>query len=181
MKIHLSFSLAVFAGLLAAGEFRIDLVSMKDNVNLEIRDPSGKFKIIDSPWYKEKRKQSIEIRGETTEEWRSCSFTFVPDKDGKVRLRVRAPYVKPGTPPKVCAYDNIKVEGAELKNGSFEEKTLSSGWIPGWGTKDGLMTGDADDGNSYIRCTYAKSIGQDLVCKAGVPVKVSFMAKNAMW
>ena len=59
--MKLALMLAAIAGttILAAGEFRIDLISMKSNIDLEIRETSGKFKIIDSPWYKEKRKQSV--------------------------------------------------------------------------------------------------------------------------
>lgn len=104
-----------------------------------------------------------------------------PGKSGKVVLRVNAPYVKPGEKPKVCAYDNFKVKGAELKNGGFEEKVPAHGWIPGWGTKDGLMTGDAPEGKFYMHATNRKSIGQTLNCRENVPVTVSFMAKNAVW
>lgn len=143
MKLALVLATVAGTTILAAGEFRIDLISMKSNIDLEIRETSGKFKIIDSPWYKEKRKQSIEIRGETFDQWKTYSITFVPEKSGEVFLKVNAPYVKPGEKPKVCAYDNFKVKGAELKNGGFEEKVPAHGWIPGWGTKDGLMTGDA--------------------------------------
>ena len=181
MKLALMLAAVAGTTILAAGEFRIDLISIKSNIDLEIRETSGKFKIIDSPWYKEKRKQSIEIRGETFDQWKTYSITFVPEKSGKVVLRVNAPYVKPGEKPKVCAYDNFKVKGAELKNGGFEEKVPAHGWIPGWGTKDGLMTGDAPEGKFYMHATNRKSIGQTLNCRENVPVTVSFMAKNAVW
>lgn len=181
MKFCLKLFFLMMAGLLYAGEFRMDLVSMKSDIDLEIQKTSGKFTVIDSPWYKEKRKQSIEIRGMTVDEWKPYSFTFLPKKNGNVSLIVRAPYVKPGTTPKVCAYDNIKAEGAELKNSSFEDKIPAHGWIPGWNTKDGLMTGDAADGKCYMRASYSKGFWQNLVVKEGVPVTISFMAKNAMW
>lgn len=177
------FGLAAFlsAAILFAGEFRIDLVSLKSDIDLEIQKTSEKFKIIDSPWYKEKRNQSIEIRGETSDQWKTYSITFLPKKSGNVNVRICAPYVKPGETPKVCAYDNIRAEGAELKNGGFEEKVPAHGWIPAWGTKDGLMTGDAAEGKYYIRCTYRKAILQSLLCKEGVPVTITFMAKNVVW
>lgn len=168
-------------GILSAGEFRMDLISLKSGVDLEMGKTSGAFRIIDSPWYGEKRKQSIEIRGETSDRWQSYSFTFVPRKSGIVTLRISAPYVKAGAKPKVCAYDNIRAEGAELKNGGFEEKVPAHGWIPGWGTKDALMTGDAAEGNCYMRCAYRKAVVQNLTCREGVPVTISFQAKNAVW
>ena len=181
MKFILGLAAVFSAGILFAGEFRIDLISLKSNIDLEIQKTSEKFKIIDSPWYKEKRKQSIQLRGETSDQWKACSFTFVPKKSGEVILRISAPYVKPGETPKVCAYDNFKAEGAELKNGGFEEKVPAHGWIPGWGTKDGLMTGDAAEGKFYMRAAYRKAVVQSLTCKEGVPVTISFMAKNAVW
>lgn len=181
MKFILGLAAVFSAGILFAGEFRIDLISLKSNIDLDIQKTSEKFKIIDSPWYKEKRKQSIEIRGETSDQWKSYSFTFMPKKSGVVILRVSAPYVKPGATPKVCAYDNFKAEGADLKNGGFEEKVPAHGWIPAWGTKNGLMTGDAAEGKFYIRCAYREAIGQQLLCKEGVPVTITFMAKNAVW
>lgn len=56
MKKTLSFALALCAGMLAAGELRIDLDSMKSGVNLEIKKTSpANFIVIDSPWYKENR------------------------------------------------------------------------------------------------------------------------------
>lgn len=181
MKLFLVLSYVLACGFLAAGEFRMDLISLKSNIDLEIRKTSEKFKVIDSPWYKEKRRQSIEIRGETSDQWKAFSFTFVPKKSGEVILRVSAPYVKPGQTPKVCAYDDFKIEGAELKNGGFEEKVPAHGWIPGWGTKDGLMTGDAAEGNFYMRAAYRKAVTQTLNCREGVPVTISFQAKNAVW
>ena len=61
MKKTLSFALALCAGMLAAGELRIDLDSMKSGVNLEIKKTSpSNFIVIDSPWYKEKQKQYVE-------------------------------------------------------------------------------------------------------------------------
>ena len=75
----------------------------------------------------------------------------------------------------------VKIEGAELKNGGFEEKVPAHGWIPGWGTKDGLMTGDAAEGNFYMRAAYQKAVTQTLNCREGVPVTISFQAKNAVW
>lgn len=80
MKFILGLAAVFSAGILFAGEFRIDLISLKSNIDLDIQKTSEKFKIIDSPWYKEKRKQSIEIRGETSDQWKSYSITFLPKK-----------------------------------------------------------------------------------------------------
>ena len=49
MKLFLVLSYVLACGFLAAGEFRMDLISLKSNIDLEIRKTSEKFKVIDSP------------------------------------------------------------------------------------------------------------------------------------
>lgn len=99
MKKTLSFALALCAGMLAAGELRIDLDSMKSGVNLEIKKTSpANFIVIDSPWYKEKQKQRFELRCETFDEWKPYSFTFVPAEDGIVTMLVMSKYHKKAKP-----------------------------------------------------------------------------------
>ena len=181
MKLCSALVFMVSAFLLSAGEFRIDLVSRKSDIDLEIQKTSGNFKVINSPWLKDKRNQSIEIRGETIDEWKLFSFTFLPSKSGNVIFRIRGPYVKQGMYPKVCAYDHFKAKGTKIKNGSFEEDVPSHGWVPGWNTRNSLMTGDAADGSCYMLACYSKGCMQNLAVKAGVPVTISFMAKNAIW
>lgn len=174
-------ALLLGAGLLA-GEWRIDLDSRKSGVDLEIKETSPKnFTILDSPWYKEKQKQRIELRCESFDEWKPCSFTFVPNKDGVVKLCVMSKYTKPGETPSISAYDKFEVKNAEIKNGSFEATVPNHGWIPGWNTQAGLMKGGAADGEYYMTASFKRGCSQELNVKAGVPVTVSFMVKNATW
>lgn len=182
MKKTLSFALALCAGMLAAGELRIDLDSMKSGVNLEIKETSpANFIVIDSPWYKEKQKQRFELRCETFDEWKPYSFTFVPAEDGIVTMLVMSKYHKKGETPFVSAYDKFEAQNITVRNGSFEETVPAHGWIPGWNTQSGLMKGNAADGEYYMTASYERKFCQSFNVKAGVPVTVSFMSKNAAW
>lgn len=170
MKKTLSFALALCAGMLAAGELRIDLDSMKSGVNLEIKETSpANFIVIDSPWYKEKQKQRFELRCETFDEWKPYSFTFVPAEDGIVTMLVMSKYHKKGETPFVSAYDKFEAQNITVRNGSFEETVPAHGWIPGWNTQSGLMIRQCRRRRILHDSLLRKKLLSEFQCQSGCP------------
>lgn len=96
-------------------------------------------------------------------------------------MLVMSKYHKKGETPFVSAYDKFEAQNITVRNGSFEETVPAHGWIPGWNTQSGLMKGNAADGEYYMTASYERNFCQNFNVKAGVPVTVSFMSKNAAW
>lgn len=111
--------------------------------------------------------------GETFEEF---EVTFTPKQDGEVNLSFRGNQAPEGKTYFV-AYDDIKIDGAELVNGSFEE--VENGKAKGWYAPDGaLVTGSdkAPDGKNYMIGAQKKGFGQKIKVTAGKPVTLKFKA-----
>lgn len=117
--------------------------------------------------------------------WTEVGFTFTPATAGKVLLTLRGPWKKKAGDTKdiellPVTYDNIRVEGATLVNGSFEEGTPNAEQpIKGWwmGAKDGYPKivadpGAAKDGAKAVAAWHNGSLSQTIEVKAGTPVTV---------
>jgi hypothetical protein len=178
MKTFIMLAALLLGQNLVGGEFRIDIRAK--GVDLEFQKGSESVRGQDTPWMKEKRKQRLEVYGNTSDKWEERSFTFVAKKDVTVDFLITAPYTKAGLVPKVSAYDKFSAEGATFKNGSFE-KIHNAGWILEWNGKDRVMTSVAADGENYVVVSFQKKLFQKLTCRGGVPVTVTFMVKSSVW
>ncbi len=119
-------------------------------------------------------------------EWQEYSFSFTPTLDAAFDV------VLMGARGEKTLYDDFRVEGAELKNGSFEE---SEGWkLPHpslknehakicnldkpWGVLTAAETGvEAADGDKMACGHDLLRFCQNIKVKKGVPVKITFKAR----
>jgi len=138
-------------------------------------------------WLAEENRQYyiVALGGPVGEEWTAYEFSFVPEEDGRVQLRLMGPWMNPettqGTPPIWVAYDNLVVTGAEVENPDFE-KGDGQGSIDGWTTKpENVLTnaGGAQSGKNYVRVTNEKSVAQDIQVNKGQEVTIKFQVKDA--
>ncbi len=121
-----------------------------------------------------------------SETWREGTFTFTPKADGRVRFELKAGHVrKSGKPvPMGCYYDNIRVNGALIPNGGFEEGPQGfSYWVhPAQKGFDGRVVSDPSIAKTGNRCAVAWDLGPVAFAvnvRKDVPVTVSFDCRNA--
>ncbi len=75
-------------------------------------------------WLKEKKETTLICTENFSEEqWRTCTFSFVPAQSGKVVLLLRGPY---GKPSQWVLYRNIRWNGKPVPNGDFSQGL--NGW-----------------------------------------------------
>ena len=164
------------AGLLSAADFRIDIGGERSKVDLEIKECSEKIRASTAGWLKDRKNQRLIFIGPASGQWETKSISFIPKSSGNVNLCLMGTINKPGAPH--LAYDNIKVNGKPVKNGSFEEgsgdKITSWG---GWG-KPQRVAGNAPDGNQYVLANHVDALVQSIPLKAGEKVPVTFQVKN---
>ncbi len=138
-------------------------------------------------WVTEENRQYYiaALGGPVGEEWAAYEFSFVPEEDGKVSLRLNGPWMNPettqGIPPIWVAYDNLVVTGTEVENPDFE-KGDGQGSLDGWTSKPEnvvMNSGGAQSGKNYIRVTNEKSVAQDIQVKKGQEVTIKFQVKDA--
>ena len=175
-KILLCTAAFCAAGLLSAADFRIDIGGERSNVEMEIRETSEKIRAAPAEWRKERKNLRLVFTGAASGQWETKSVSFVPKTSGNVNLCLMGTINKPGAP--LLAYDNIKVNGKLVKNGSFEEGAGDT--IPnwsGWG-KAQRVTGGAADGNQYVLANHVDALVQPIPVKAGEKVTVTFQVKN---
>ncbi len=164
------------AGLLSAAEFRIDIGGERSKVELEIKECSEKIRASSAGWLNERKNQRLLFIGAASDQWETKSISFVPKSNGNVNLCLMGTINKPGAPH--LAYDNIKVNGKLVKNGSFEEGSGDkiANWS-GWG-KAQRIAGGAADGNQYVLANHVDALVQSIPVKAGEKVTVTFQVKN---
>lgn len=123
--------------------------------------------------------------------WKEFRCSFIPAYDCEVRLMLTG-----GSACEKTLYDNLVVEGADCPNGDFES---NAGWeIIGWGGDPyaaaltsppiGVVGTLPANGKENVYCPFAgkgmavasrdKRVARMLNVKAGVPVKLSVMARG---
>ena len=132
-------------------------------------------------WLKEeeKQKQSITTSFAASADWKSGSFSFTPDKDGKVDIVLIGQWSKEPADRSWVIFDNVKAEGAELKNGDFENGS-TSWWLNV--DKEGVKATVLDTGKDSmhsVKVNHDHQAIQKLGVKAGQPVTISFDYKLA--
>ena len=125
-------------------------------------------------WKKEKADRRLQVIGKSGEKWEEKWAQFIPAEDCVVTVQLMSPSAKV-----YAAYDHIRVEGASLQNGSFEQlnpKGNPQGWYPM--KKPALKKADAADGKNCVEVNHDDRFTQMIKCKKGQPVKITFMVRE---
>ena len=123
---------------------------------------------------------SANVRGMPTDSWQEMEFSFVSNVDGDVSLILLGDgYTDPITKAQLPVWvyvDDVRVDGAELQNGDFEEHQASGdlvAWRPH--VKPALMIQDpqlAASGSWLVKVAADRRFLQTLRLKAGQTVTV---------
>ena len=164
---------------------RIDIYGIKDKV--ELTPAGGKnTKVVNPSWMKDKKNYFLMAYSpKFSEKWQQYSFSFIPQKNGTIMIEFKGYWEKPkGTDkpvPRWVAYDNIIVDGAEIKNGDFEllnSKQTYTKWActP---VNTVINSESAQSGKNYAIAWHNAPVAQVLNVKKGQKITVSFYAKKA--
>ena len=174
MKTVLMGAVMLGAVSLMGAEFRIDLQVDKDLCGLTADGGSEGVRMAKADWKKEKADRRLVITGKTGEKWEEKWIQFIPAEDCRVTIQLMS------TSPKVyAAYDHIRIEGASMQNGSFEQlnpKGNLQGWYPM--KKPALKKTGAADGKNCVEVNHDDRFTQMIKCKKGQPVKITFMVRD---
>jgi len=169
----------------AKSAIRIDVDGLQNKVSMKLGESSYGLSIINGPWLKNRAKYYIVAHSPMTlaKEWNKYSFSFIPEKDGIVRISFRGvPYKEHGVKGNIpiwVAYDNITITGAEVKNSDFElvnQKNLFNDWSCNTiNMRKGVK--DAQAGENYIIAWTETPVSQYIELKKGQKVTIAFYAK----
>ena len=167
---------------LTGANFRVDLQVYKNTCGLKFKEASEGVRGEKASWMKEKAHCRLMVMGKSEENWKEKRFQFTADEDCLISLEFMANPDRKKRP--WIAYDNVRIEGAEIKNGSFEQINPKRGLPGNWSTfpktKMVLKTGDdAADGKNYVETTHDHRAMQLIKCKKDVPVTITFMVRDA--
>lgn len=164
-------------------EARVDLVGETDRVEITVQKMSEGGQSRHAEWRKEFAPYQVNATFPAGQSWRQGSITFQPKSSGKVVLQLAGPNVKAKNkiPETVwIAYDEVKVEGAALENGSFEAQHPGGQpkeWhVPPFQTDivGYIKKGDAAEGHKYAVVWHNSRYAQTLQVTGGKPVTVTF-------
>ncbi len=173
MKIPLFIAVLGMSVSLFAADFRIDC-SGKKGLNMDVVESSEGVKAEQAAWMKEKKAQRLVVIAKVTKEWKDYSFTFKPQADGYVEFQLMSTSAKT-----FFACDNIRVEGAKIKNGSFETKRPDGKIENLWTMKNPrIKSGNAADGKIYVETAHNDRYLQTIACKKDVPVTVTLAVRS---
>ena len=176
MKAVLFGAVMLGAVSLMGAEFRIDLQVDKDICGLAADGGSKGLRIWKANWKKEKADRRLVIVGKSGKEWQEKWVQFIPAEDCIVGVNLLSQSMKDYD----VAFDNIRIEGATLKNGSFEQLN-PKGAPQGWSAvgKFSLKNTDAADGKNCVEVFHNGRAIQNIKCQKGQPVKITFMVRDA--
>lgn len=175
MKTVLLGAVMLGAVSLTGADFRIDLQVEKDTCGLVAKGGSKGVSIWKADWKKENQDRRLVITGKSGEKWEEKWAQFIPNEDCIVCVQLMSP-----SPKAYVAFDNIRIEGASLKNGSFEQigaKGTPQGWYAMG--KYTLKKADAADGENCVEVAHNDRALQLIKCKKGQLVKITFMVRDA--
>lgn len=132
-----------------------------------------------------------------THNWKQFTLTITPKNNGRILVLILGPYapLNPGSGSRELStifvhYDDFKVEGAELKNGSFEkldkarnpiywdDNTTDASNPPITDSLRAAVSDDgAPDGKYYARVWHNSRYLQALTMQEGVPITITFYAR----
>lgn len=154
--------------------FRIDLQVLKDSCGLKADGGSKDLSISKATWKKDKADCRLQTVGNSGKKWKEGWVRFIPAEDCNVRVELMSNSTKD-----YVAFDHIRIEGASVKNGSFEQLD-AKGNAQGWYAlgKYTLKKTDAADGENCVEVFHNGRAMQNIKCKKGQPVKITFMVRD---
>ncbi|HBC88854.1 MAG TPA: hypothetical protein DCZ94_18075 [Lentisphaeria bacterium] len=160
-------------------EGRFDVDGTKDGITLKAEELSPGGWTGNASWMDAtKSKQFAMVTFPAGAEWKNGSFSFTPDKDGIVTVFLRSRWVDKGKTAPWTLFDDITVEGSDLKNGDFEKD--SPDWImSGEGDNKASIVGKGHSSTYAIMVSHDSFASQTMKVKAGNKVKVSYWYKSA--
>jgi hypothetical protein len=180
MMKKLLFQLAVMLVAWATPSFadtaRVDIDARGDGINLEVGKPSEGVTARNASWLQgDMNKQVIVVEARGRGDWQQASFSFTPDKTGKVLLQIKGEWRvasgSTGTLKQVwMLYDDFEVKNAELRNSGIDGGT--DGWKLGGDAQYVADLGHAKPG--CIKAWQGGQAVQELTVKAGQEVAIGF-------
>jgi len=191
------FILPVFNTLHAAPAIRNARIEISgswssDQVDLDVDSVSEGGKATPANWAGADPSKHMIIEFPANAGWKQASFSFKPHKSGRVIIALLGAYYRVSQNSKelvpiLIAYDDIKVEGATLKNPSFEV-TDETGKPADWNITSNtdslppiddhnramVLTGNAVDGEKALRVWHNSRATQSLQVEAEKLVTVTF-------
>jgi hypothetical protein len=186
MKRVLTFVLIIAAACCMAEKaaVRIDIDGRADQI--ELKPDVCQNVAMDNPgWMGDKKQFYLSAMSKATvgSYWKEFFISFIPQKDGKVRLSLMGPWYKPENAEKNLpiwvAYDNLEIMGAEAQNTDFELESVN-GVFDGWnGDKANMVKGasDAQSGKNYIKVWHNSPFTQEITVQKGKLVSIKFSVK----
>ena len=160
------------AAILTAVDFRIDLQVQKDICGLAPKSGSKGLSMSKADWKKDHSDRRLVMIGKSGEKWEEKWIRFIPKEDCQVSVLLMSSSQTP------VAFDHIRIEGATVRNGSFEQVDSNNNLQSWHGKKIVLKTTDAADGKNYIEVSQNDRASQWIKCKKGQPVKITFMVRD---
>ncbi len=121
------------------------------------------------------RNSAIRSRFPAGAEWKQGKFSFTPDKDGTLTIHVMGEWAPEEGDRSWVICDGVELEGAELKNGSFESG-MQSWWKTG-SKKLAEIVPDAKAGEKGVKVNHDNGFMQKFIVKKGEAVTVTFWYK----
>ncbi len=121
-----------------------------------------------------------------SDKWEDMTVSVIPEEDCNLRIDLCGPYrpKEKGSKkllPIWAEYDDLKIEGAVLRNASFE--TLNARMLPeGWQCDPVSVAADesAADGKIYVKAWFNQPVVQTVAAKAGQIVTITVKVRKAM-
>ena len=187
MKRILAIALFAAAAVCMAqqAQVRVDIDGTAEKVPLTTVKSEQGLSVDNPGWMKENKDYYMCVSGGPNigSTWTNYELSFIPEKDGKVRLVLMGPWFKAkdaqDITPIWVAYDNLIVTGAEVKNPNFENIN-DQGMFEGWeGNPASVVKGqdDAQSGKNYIKVWHNQSAAQNIDVKKGQKVTIKFNIK----
>ncbi len=193
MRLHhkimlLATAMLVLAGLTQAEEKAPKFLARVDFTGKGINLKPGTAtsgKVSNVSWGKEEeRSQKLVAQSAPLpmDKWTTITFTFTPEADGSVYMRLMSNWSKDkgkkGMNAYWVLYKSVTAEGAEIKNSDFSEQ--KDGKIKSWGaSKENLYT--IEDGEfkdaEIVKAWHNKGVVQTFTVKAGQEVKLTIVVK----
>lgn len=168
------------AALATDAQGRVDFDGTKDGVKLTPVKPEG-GSASNASWFKdqpERNQQYVAAYFPSGIDWRKSSVTVAPDKDGTVILMLKGSWDKDEGAQTWTLIDGVQAEGAEIKNGNFEDDAAN--WFLGGKTGEKAVISDvAKSGSKAIKVRHNSPAYQNLSVRAGQPFTISFWHKAA--
>ena len=119
--------------------------------------------------------------GELGVDWQPFTFRFTPKADGRARIELRGRPLRSTLNendfiPVWTYWDNLRIEGAKLVNGDFEEADPKTGLLRGWQKNAQALwmrtPGVAASGEGCVKSWFLHPVSQTIEVQKGVAVTI---------